>query len=214
MVRADPAPRSGRQRTVILLVVASLAIVAGALVAAAPGPSPALAVPVIGAGGRTVSGWLPYWTMSAVVYDYAGLGAAADALRIMVYNRHMPGTRPGGVAPLPWTRDVLNYAVALVSPDRVELGVATYGFDWVATTTSAHSVRFRQARALQRRYDATVVWHDVSGEPSFRYRAHGVRHVVWYSDARSIRIRAALAADYGLRAITLWYLDGEAPAAW
>lgn len=152
--------------------------------------------------------------MSAVIYDYAGLGTAADTLRIMAYNRHMPGTRPGGVAPLPWVRDVLDYAVAHVPPERVELGVPTYGFDWVDTTTTGHSVTFRTARWLRHRHDATVEWHDVSGEPSFRYRDHGVRHVVWYSSARSIRARAAVAADYGLRGITLWYLGGEAPAAW
>jgi spore germination protein YaaH len=151
--------------------------------------------------------------MSATVYDYAGLGAAADVLRVMAYDRHWSGGKPGAIAPLPWVRAILAYATPLVPASKVELGVPTYGYDW---PDGAHgtAVTYRGARALQQQHDATVVWSDTSAESHFDYRAKGVVHHVWFADARSIKLRAQVAANAGLRGIVLWTLGGEPKSVW
>jgi spore germination protein len=151
--------------------------------------------------------------MSAIVYDQAGLGAAADVLRVMAYNRHWSGSVPGGVAPLPWVQDVIAYTTSQVPPSKVELGVPTYGFDWPEGGRGT-AVTYRRAQGLLRLHDATRRWDAIGAEPNFTYRSNRVRHYVWYADARSIRARASLAADHGLRGISLWTLGGEPRSAW
>ncbi|MGZ4132518.1 MAG: glycosyl hydrolase family 18 protein [Actinomycetota bacterium] len=151
--------------------------------------------------------------MSATVFDYAGLGAAADVFRVMAYDRHWGGGRPGAIAPLPWVRAIIRYTTPLVPASKVELGVPTYGYDW-PDGGHATAVTYRGARALQREHHTTVAWSDTSDESHFSYRAKGVRHRVWFADARSIRIRAQVAEAAGLRGIVLWTLGGEPKSAW
>jgi spore germination protein len=151
--------------------------------------------------------------MSATVYDYANLGAAADVLRVMAYGRHWSGGKPGAIAPLPWVRAILAYTTPLVPASKVELGVPTYGYDWPEGGHGA-AVTYRGARALQHQHDATVVWSETSAERHFDYRAKGVVHRVWFADARSIKLRAQVAANAGLRGIVLWTLGGEPRSVW
>ena len=146
------------------------------------------------------------------VYDYAALGAAATTLRVMAYDQHAPNTAPGPVGGYPWTAAVARYTRGRVNPGKVELGLPLYGRDWGAR--GATTVTAPRARALAARYHAPVV-HDAGQQaPRFRYRAGGVTHTVWFSDAASVRERFRLARASGFRGTALWAPGQEEPATW
>ena len=146
------------------------------------------------------------------VYDYAALGAAATTLRVMAYDQHAPNTAPGPVGGYPWTAAVARYTRSRVDPGKVELGLPLYGRDWGAR--GATTVTAPRARALAARYHAPVV-HDAGQQaPRFRYRAGGVTHTVWFSDAASVRQRFRLARASGFRGTALWAPGQEEPATW
>lgn len=82
----------------------------------------AVAVPPMYNSGYTSSSG--YW-----VYDFPRIGGYVDRLRVMAYDYSWDS--PGPIAPLPWTRTVATYAASVVPPGKVQLGVPTYGRDWV-----------------------------------------------------------------------------------
>jgi len=69
-----------------------------------------------------------YW-----VYNWPGIAADIDRLRIMTYEYST--TRPGPIAPLGWTNEALRYAVTAVPAGKVAVGIPTYGRDWLVSRT-------------------------------------------------------------------------------
>lgn len=65
-----------------------------------------------------------YW-----VYDYAGMAPYVDRIRIMAYDYSW--TVPGPIGPLPWAERIVKFAVSVMSPSKVQLGIPTYGRNWV-----------------------------------------------------------------------------------
>ncbi len=80
------------------------------------------------------SGSSGYW-----VYDWAGIGRYVDRLRIMAYDYSW--STPGPIGPFGWTERIVQFAVTQVPSGKVQIGVASYGRDWVRrTSTNAYSV--------------------------------------------------------------------------
>lgn len=151
--------------------------------------------------------------------DWRRLGAAVDRFRVMTYGYHWSGGDPGPIAPLWWMEDVLNFAISVVPPNKVYVGLNLYGHDWGGGMSS--SVTWESVQQLLATYNVTPQWQATSGwrrpvaEPWFTYTdASGQRHKVWYANGASIEARLGLVSRYGLGGIALWRLGGEDPACW
>lgn len=112
------------------------------------------------------------------VFDYAGIGAVADKVRILTYDYHYSGSNPGAIAPLSWVERVLGYAVTAIPAGRVQVGVPLYGYDWVCSDstcaakesgTRATAMTYAQVDALRLAVGATRQWSATDGAPSFTY---------------------------------------------
>ena len=146
--------------------------------------------------------------------DWRAIGAAADAVRVMAYDHAWQTSPPGPVAPLPWVEDVLLFAVDQIPPEKVALGLPTYGYDW-PDGGPGREVSWSDAIALAGSRGVEERWDDESASPWFTYTDDaGAAHTVWYEDARSLEAKLELARRHELDGVFVWKIGGEDPAIW
>ncbi len=145
-------------------------------------------------------------------YDYPALGTVTDAVVIMAYDHHYDGGPPGAVAPLPWVKQNLGFALQHIPKARIYLGVAAYGYDWTqgGSTTTVSTL---QAQALLTKYGIQPTWDPSAQEYHFHYVDNG-SHDVWYEDERSFDTKLGLAKSTHIGGLALWRLGYESPAIW
>ena len=149
-------------------------------------------------------------------HDYAALGQAANGVLLMTYEWGYTAGPPMAVAPMPQVRQVLNYALTEIPPEKIFLGVPAYGYDWPLPfrqgITRAVSLSPREALTLALRYGAEIRYDETAQAPWFHYTAEsGAVHEVWFEDARSSLAKFQLAADNRLQGAGLWSLMRDAP---
>ncbi|HBV86871.1 MAG TPA: glycosyl hydrolase family 18 [Desulfosporosinus sp.] len=155
-------------------------------------------------------------------FHYADLAQYVDYLHIMTYD-YSHGA-PGPIAPVDWTKKVLNYAKAQgVDMRKVLMGIPYYGVDWTSTGKPALPYT-RQPRGLNTLYGTTsdkdingvteliaqykiTVQRDASQVPYFSYTdTTGASHTVYYDDAQSWNAKMGLLSQYGLAGVGSWSL--------
>ena len=143
-------------------------------------------------------------------HDYAALGAAADIAMLMTYEWGYTYGPPMAVSPLPQVRRVVEYARSAIPPEKILLGMPTYGYDWTLPyergETAARSLSPQSALELARQYRAAIQYDETAQAPWFRYKDEAREHEVWFEDARSAQAKLALVPRYGLRGVGLWNL--------
>jgi spore germination protein YaaH len=147
-----------------------------------------------------------------LAYAYPLIGTIADEVRVMAYDYSYSTGSPGPVAPLPWVEAVVRYAAQRVPKDKLMLGLATYGYDWVGRSGtdigSAAAAELAAQEGVEPRWDARAASY------TFTYERDGQTHTVWYEDGRSAAAKADVAVRNGLRGVALWRLGGEDPRIW
>ncbi|MBO4854405.1 MAG: LysM peptidoglycan-binding domain-containing protein [Oscillospiraceae bacterium] len=143
-------------------------------------------------------------------HDYAALGAGADLALLMTYEWGYTYGPPMAVSPLPQVRRVVEYARSVIPPEKILLGMPTYGYDWTLPyergETRAQSLSPQSALALARQYGVAIRYDETAQSPWFRYEDGQRQHEVWFEDARSAQAKLALVPQYGLRGVGLWNL--------
>ncbi len=152
-------------------------------------------------------------------HDYAMLGAAADGVLLMTYEWGYTYGPPLAVAPIPSVRAVLDYAVTVIPPEKIFMGIPTYGYNWPLPyergVTRADSLSNTQAVNLARQYGAEIQYDGIAEAPFFVYTDEGgVAHEVWFEDARSIAAKLALIREYGFRGAGYWNLNRSFQQNW
>ena len=136
-------------------------------------------------------------------YDLDALAEHVDRFVLMTYDQHGPWSGAGTIGSLPWTRRVIAAAEDEgLAADRVDLGIAGYGYVWGGDGDAQVD-----PASARRTAGGAARWSDRTGE----WSAHldDGRELHW-SDARSYRARVALAEDLGLHGVALWSLGTEA----
>ncbi len=135
-------------------------------------------------------------------YDLAALGRAATEIVLMGYDQHGPwSSRPGPVGALAWQRAGLNVLLRYVPRRKITLGVAGYGYVWGPHRN--YAVSDAGARRLVARDHATAHFDTTAGEWRATL-ANGSR--MWWSDARSYKLRVNLANRMHLHGLAVWAL--------
>jgi spore germination protein len=142
---------------------------------------------------------------AALGYDVPALAAPIDHLTLMAYDQHGPWEpdAPGPVGSLSWTTSAVTALTSLAPADQVVLGVAGYGYHWEGPSEPGQ-VSDRQARARVAAAGATATWNAAAGEWTATLPDG---EVLWWSDAKSLTARVALAHRYGLTGVAVWSLD-------
>ena len=152
-------------------------------------------------------------------HNYAKVGAAVDAVLLMTYEWGYTYGPPMAVAPLPNVRAVLDYAVTEIPAAKILLGVPNYGYDWplpfVQGTTRARSISNQEAIRIAVHYGADIQYDETAQSPFFRYTGEdGAVHEVWFEDARSMRAKLSLVAEYGFLGAGFWNLMRPFSQTW
>ncbi len=144
-------------------------------------------------------------------HDYEAHGKYCDRVIIMTYEWGHTYSAPQAVSPVNRIRSVLDYAVTKIPSGKILLGFSNYGYNWTlpwqqgkaaAVISNTAAANLAAANFAQIRFD------EKAQAPFFNYTdPSGVRHEVWFEDARSVRARLALVSEYGLAGISYWTIN-------
>ncbi|MGA1837967.1 glycosyl hydrolase family 18 protein [Herbiconiux sp. 11R-BC] len=139
-------------------------------------------------------------------YDFTGLLADIDRVVLMGYDQHGPAwSPPGAVGGLAWAEAALDAMIASgVPPARIDLGVGQYGYSWPGDGTTGIALRVEDARDIA---GGRAVFDAEQGEWTATLDDGTV---LWWSDERSLALRAQLARERGLHGLAVWQLSSAA----
>lgn len=151
--------------------------------------------------------------------DYPAIGAAADSVLIMTYEWGYTYGPPMAVAPLNKVRQVVEYAVTEIPPEKISLGIPNYGYDWplpyVRGETKAKTIGNIEAVRIAVSYGAEIQFDETAQSPFFRYSDRaGVLHEVWFEDVRSLQAKFNLIDEFRLRGAGYWQIMQLFRANW
>lgn len=146
-------------------------------------------------------------------FDYSFLSNFSDELMVLAYDEHF--TIPGPVASIGFVRQVLNFATTQIPRQKIKLGMAVYGYDWVIDGGLPRTLAYQAAIDLAYEYNAQVIYDEEAQAPTFNYTAaDGTSHVVWFEDVRSFMAKLNLVFQYNLGGIAVWRLGQEDQRVW
>lgn len=160
-------------------------------------------------------------TQTGLLYegkDYPALGAIADYVLLMTYEWGYTYGPPMAVAPINKVREVVDYAVTEIPPDKIHLGIPNYGYDWplpfVRGTTKAETIGNVQAVQRAIEFGVPIQISDSARSPFYFYENENIQHEVWFEDVRSMDATFELIKEYGLRGAGYWNLMRLFRANW
>lgn len=157
-------------------------------------------------------------------HDYPALGDAADKVLLMTYEWGYTYGPPLAVAPIDQVRRVLDYGTSVIHPERIQLGIPNYGYDWplpyIRGESRADSISNVEAVDIARKRGVPISYDEKSAAPTFAYYdrpsiySDAVEHEVWFEDARSIDAKLHLISEYGLNGAGVWNIMKYFPQMW
>ncbi|SMC86844.1 S-layer homology domain-containing protein [Papillibacter cinnamivorans] len=167
------------------------------------------------------------WTGS---YDYAQLAEYSDYLMIMAYDESYCGSDPGPVASISFVEKSIQYALSVVSKDKIVLGLPFYGRIWSADGgyPDGYGVSDSAIEALIGAYDGTVSLDEasLSSCATITVKASDVKptvggsklpagtYVIWYSGEAALKAELELVTKYDIKGTGSWSLGQETDDTW
>lgn len=142
--------------------------------------------------------------------DYRALGEIVDHALLMTYEWGYTYGPPLAVAPINQVRRVVEYAVTEIAPEKLDLGIPNYGYDWPLPyergVTAATTIGNVQAVQIAIAQGAEIQFDEVAQSPFFTYVSDGVMHEVWFEDVRSIQQKFELIKEFNLGGCGYWQI--------
>lgn len=161
-------------------------------------------------------------------HDYAGMGQAANFVLLMTYEWGYTYGPPMAVAPINKVREVIEYGVSEIPPEKILMGIPNYGYDWrlpfVAQVSVAEKITNKEAVRRAQAHGVEIQFDQIAQSPHYNYwqeRAIPMedgteemaydQHEVWFEDSRSYRAKMDLVKEYGLAGISIWNIMSYDP---
>jgi spore germination protein len=147
-------------------------------------------------------------------HDYAVHGEVLDFVILMTYEWGYVAGPAMAVSPIDQIKKVLDYAVTVIPPHKILMGVSIYGYDWTLPYVKgslAKTIAPNEAIRIALQYGAAIQYDPTAQAPFFHYFDKNHReHEVWFEDARSIQAKMDVVKQYGLLGVSYWVL-GSSP---
>jgi len=151
-------------------------------------------------------------------HDYPVHGSTVDFVILMTYEWGYIAGPPLAVAPINEVRKVLNYVVTAIPSRKILMGIPNYGYDWMLPyQRGTRAATFSNVDAVDRAFsNKTRIEYDAVSQSPFYYYydSSGIRHVVWFEDARSIKAKLNLVNEYKLGGVSYWTVNKFFPQNW
>ena len=156
-------------------------------------------------------------------YDIAALAKAGDFISLMTYSEHTRRTTPGPVAGLPWTKEALEYFLRFVPPEKLSLGIPTYGGRWYTrydatgadqASSTSESVSWSWGSGFAERHGAQIMWDPIQQVPYASYTVGGINEWLFLEDVRAFKAKLELAKSKNVRGFSVWVLGPEDERIW
>ncbi len=152
--------------------------------------------------------------------DWKKIGEIVDRFRIMGYDKHYSGGGAGAIAPVPWIKEILEFAKTVIPAEKLILGMPLYGYNW-GEKEKTYSVTFEDTEYLLGKYKPNIQWNDEDKEAFFTYDKPLVdkpeeteKRTVYFQNKDSIDNKWQAASSYPVFGITFWRLGGEDQTVW
>lgn len=148
--------------------------------------------------------------------DYQIQGLMNDFVVLMTYDWGWIGGAPYPIAPINEVRKVLNYAVTAIPRNKILMGIPLYGYDWKLPyqqgVTEAEMISSYEAVNRAMKYGVPIQYNTLYQSPYIQYiDEFGIRHEVWFEDARSIFAKYKLVQEYKVRGVSYWEIGFTFP---
>lgn len=147
-------------------------------------------------------------------YDYEAIGSVADIVAVMTIDYGYPTGPPNPVSPLWWMEQVIRYATSLINPQKLQIALPLYGYDWRVSDNKTSALSLLGAQNLAISTGASIFYNLQAAAPSFTYWDGAEEHIVWFDDIRSFQEKYKLIDQYGLLGTTYWQLSLSFPQNW
>lgn len=156
-------------------------------------------------------------------YDLEALARVGDFVSVMSYSQHTRRTPPGPQAGLAWTRQVVDYFLRFMPPEKLSLGIPLWGEHWYTRYDAtlperarswSETVTYAWGSGLAERNGARLRWDEEQGVTYGFYENGGTYEWLFLEDERSFRAKLALARQKNLRGFSAWVLGPEDERIW
>lgn len=149
-------------------------------------------------------------------YNMPELAEYDDYLFLMAYDEHNAASRPGPVCSQRWVEKATDWAARNVPNDKIVLGLAAYGYDWVQGKKGGTAVSFDQMMASAQNAGAAVSFNDDTYNLNFSYKNEddGSLHRVFFPDAATAFNIMRFGAEYHVAGYAVWRLGTEDKRIW
>ena len=157
-------------------------------------------------------------------YDLKALAKSVDLICLMTYDQHTRWTTPGPVAGWQWTVDNINYALKVVPPQKLSLGIPLYGYHWYTGNPvidgkerhnqTADYIGEPDVALIEQEYNVKPQWDPVDHTAWFYFYRDQMREWIFFTDAHTFEDRYKLAEEHHLQGFCSWVLGTEDPAIW
>ncbi len=154
--------------------------------------------------------------------DYTVIGQTANSILLLSYEWGFTYGPPASVIPLGTVRELLDYAITQVVPDKLHMGIPIIGYDWqlpyIPGTSRANSLSTNAAIQLANDVGAVIQYDETIQAPFYYYigyeNGNPAVHVVWFKDVRRIEALLNLVPEYGLQGVAIWNIMQFYPQLW
>lgn len=122
------------------------------------------------------------------------------------------------VSPANKVREVLDYAVTVIPPEKIQLGIPNYGYDWTLPyekgVSKARTLGNIEAVQLAISNNVPIFFDSTAQSPYFQYTSENLLHEVWFEDVRSLNTKFSFIEEYQLRGCSYWQIMNLFRANW
>jgi cellulose synthase/poly-beta-1,6-N-acetylglucosamine synthase-like glycosyltransferase/peptidoglycan/xylan/chitin deacetylase (PgdA/CDA1 family) len=162
-------------------------------------------------------------------YDLNQLSKTNDYLVLMAYDQYNSlETGAGTIANQAWIEKAVDAAAKEVDNDKLILGIAAYGYDWVTTTdqngeteNEVNPLTYSEAMDLANISQAKIIFDNQSYNLHFTFTKKNNEeknktstHNIWFTDAATTFNTLRFSDEYGLAGTALWRMGSEDPRIW